>query len=226
MKRREFVMSTLGGAIGLSALSRANGQGTAIAPNLATLADAKRLTLINRGASGFIDGARYGARLTAGPGEGLALLPDVEFRYGTIACDFRGKDVAQQSFLGVAFHGDGGAAYDGVYFRPFNFRATDPVGRSHAVQYHAPPLYTWQKLRAAKPGQYEQAVTPVPDPNDWFHARIVIADPTVSVFVGDAKEPCLVVTLLNDRRRGSVGMWVGNDSGGDFANLTIRPAAG
>ncbi|MDP1890334.1 MAG: hypothetical protein Q8K55_05530, partial [Gemmatimonadaceae bacterium] len=218
MKRREFVVSTLGGVVGFSAMSRASGQGTTVAPNLATLANAKRLTLINRGASGFIDGARHGVRLDAGRGEGLALLPGVEFRYGTIACDIRGQDVAQQSFVGVAFHGDGAAAYDGVYFRPFNFNAADPAGRSHAVQYHSPPLYTWQKLRAERPGQFEQAVTPAPDPNEWFHARIVVADPTVRVFVGDAKDPCLVVDLLNDRRRGSVGVWVGNNSGGEFAN--------
>ncbi len=226
MKRREFVVSTLGGAVSLSAMASATGQGTAIAPDLSTLADAKRLTLVNRGASGFIEGARRGLRLDAGPGEGLALLAGVGFRYGTIACDIRGKDVVQQSFVGVAFHADSGVAYDGVYFRPFNFKAADPAARSHGVQYHSPPLHTWQQLRATQPGQYERAVTPVPDPNDWFHARIVIADPTVSVFVGDATDPCLVVNLLNDRRKGLVGLWVGNNSGGDFANLTIRPAAG
>jgi hypothetical protein len=54
----------------------------------------------------------------------------------------------------------------------------------------------------------------------------VIANPKVSVFVNDSKEPCLVVDLLNDRKTGSVGLWVGNNSGGDFANLTITPAAG
>lgn len=226
MKRREFVWSALSGTVGLAAVRRASAQGTAFAPNLATLAETKRLTLINRGASSLVDGTRHGVRLDAGRGEGLAFLPGFEFRYGTIACDIRGKDVAQQSFVGVAFHGDGAAAYDGVYFRPFNFRAADPVSRSHAVQYHSPPLYTWQKLRAERPGQYEQAVTPVPDPNDWFHARIVITDPTVSVFIGDAKTPCLVVRLLNDRRQGMVGLWAGNSSGGDFANLTITPAAG
>jgi len=32
------------------------------------------------------------------------------------------------------------------------------------------------------------------------------------------------VNLLNDRKKGLVGLWVGNNSGGDFANLTIIPA--
>ena len=137
---------------------------------------------------------------------------------------FRGKDVTQRSFVGVAFHGVDATAYDAIYFRPFNFRATDPISRSHAVQYHSLPVYTWQKLRTDQPGKYEQAVNPVPDPNAWFRPRIVIANPKVSVFVGDAKDPCLMVNLLNDRKKGLVGLWVGNNSGGDFANLTIIPA--
>jgi len=33
-----------------------------------------------------------------------------------------------------------------------------------------------------------------------------------------------VVNLLNDRKKGLVGLWTGNNSGGDFANLTIIPA--
>jgi len=68
-------------------------------------------------------------------------------------------------------------------------------------------------------------VNPVPDPNAWFRARVVVASPKLSVFVGDAKDPCLAVNPLNDRRTGLVGLWVGNNSGGDFANLTIIPDA-
>ena len=99
------------------------------------------------------------------------------------------------------------------------------MSRSHAVQYHSLPVNTWQKLRTDQPGKYEHAVNPVPDPNTWFHARVVIANPKVSVIVGDAKDPCLVVNLLNDRKKGRVGLWVGNNSGGDFADLTIIPGA-
>ena len=70
---------------------------------------------------------------------------------------------------------------------------------------------------------YEKGVNPVPDPNGWFHARIVVASPTVSVFVESAREPSLVVTQLSQRRRGIVGVWVDN-FGGDFANLSVVPA--
>jgi len=43
----------------------------------------------------------------------------------------------------------------------------------------------------------------------------------VSVFVNDA-EASFVVNRLSERRTGLVGLWVGNSSGGDFANLRIR----
>ena len=53
--------------------------------------------------------------------------------------------------------------------------------------------------------------------------RVVVASPKVSVFVNDAKDPCLVVTQLSERKQGWVGLWV-DVSGGDFANLKISPA--
>jgi hypothetical protein len=220
--RRQFVVSTVAGAIGLS-MARLFGQGKTITPDLAALADAGSLKWSNRTAQRLIDGSRAGVRVNAAPGEGIAYLPDIDLADGTIAFDVRGKDVAQQSFVGVAFHG-AGAASDAVYFRPFNFKAGDPLGRSHSVQYHSMPNFGWQKLRTYSPLKYENTVNPVPDPNGWFHARVVIASPKVSVFVNDATAPSLVVDLLNDRKKGMVGLWVGNNSGGDFANLTITPA--
>jgi hypothetical protein len=223
MNRREFVASTFAGMIGLTHVPRVAGQGKALAPDLPVLAEAKTLKLFNRTASPLIDGARNGVRLSEAAGEGGAFFPGIEFSNGTIEFEARGKDVAQQSFVGVAFHGVDAAAYDAVYFRPFNFRATDPGSRGHAVQYHSLPIYTWQKLRTEQPGKYEQAV---PDPNAWFRARIVVANPKVSIFVGDANDPCLVVDALNNRKTGLVGLWVGNNSGGDCANFTITHAVG
>jgi hypothetical protein len=222
MDRREFVLCAVAAAF--APVSRLAAQATTLAPNLAALADAKKLTVVNRTASSLTDGARKGVRLSAAAGEGMAFLPDVDFRNGTIALDLRGKDVPQQSFVGIVFHAANGAAVDAIYFRPFNFKAADPVSRGHAVQYHSTPTYGWQALRTDDPGQYEHPVNPVPDPNDWFHARVVVADPRVSVFVGNAEVPSLVVNLLNNRRAGMVGLWVGNNSGGDFANLTITPS--
>jgi len=189
MNRRRFVVSAFACVTGFSTPSPSLGQSGAIQPDLAQLAAGNRLRIFNRTAASLADAARTGARLSEAPGDGVAYLERIEFANGTIELDVRGKDVQQQSFLGVAFHGVDGATYDAVYFRPFNFRAEDLERRKRAVQYISHPAYPWQKLRAEHPGKYEQAVTPVPDPNGWFRVRIVIASPKVSVFVEGANEP-------------------------------------
>ena len=223
MDRRDFVLSTLACAFGVST-ARIAGQAKTIEPDLAALVESKGLTVFNRTVTSFSDGARKGARLNEVSGDGVAYLRDVQFANGTIEIDLKGKDVQQQSFLGIAFHGVDQKTYDGIYFRPFNFRTEDQARRIRAVQYISHPAQPWEKLRAEHPGQYEKAVSPVPDPNGWFHARVVVASPNVSVFVNDATAPCLTVTQLSDRRKGLVGLWAGNGSGGDFANLKIVPA--
>ena len=222
MNRREFVTSTLGVAV-FTPLT-IGAQQNAIEPDLTALADGKGLNASNRTISRLAEGARKGVRLSEASGEGPAYLPGVEFANGTLELDMKGKDVQGASFIGVAFHGVDGTTYDAIYFRPFNFKTDDPARVLRAVQYISHPAHPWQKLRSEKPGQYEKPVKPVPDPNDWFHARVVVASPKVSVFVNDAKEPCLTVDQLSDRKKGLVGIWVGNTSGGDFANFKILPA--
>ena len=76
--------------------------------------------------------------------------------------------------------------------------------RSHAVQYIAHPTYTWQKLRAERTGQFEKPIDPPPDPNAWFHARIVVANKKVEVYVNGAKTPSLVVDDLGQAASGGV----------------------
>jgi hypothetical protein len=224
MYRRDFVISTFACVVEISVASRVLAQKKAIEPDLAALAEGKGLKVFNRSLSVLNDGARKGARLSESPGDGVAYLEGIEFTNGVIEIDIRGKDVQQQSFVGVAFHGLDEKTYDAIYFRPFNFKTEDQARRLRAVQYISHPTYTWQKLRTEQPGKYEKPVNPIPDPNGWFHARIVVASPKVSVFVNDAKEPSLVVDQLSDRKKGLVGLWVGNASGGDFASFKIVPA--
>jgi hypothetical protein len=221
MNRREFVISTCGAAVALAAPVRLAGQQKTPQPDLTSLAEGKGLNASNRIITRLEDGGRRGVRLSEAEGEGPAYLPGIEFANGTIDLDLKGKDVQGASFIGVAFHGVDGKTYDAIYFRPFNFKTDDQARVLRAVQYISHPAHPWQKLRAEHPGQYEKPVKPVPDPNGWFHARVVVASPKVSVFVGDAKEPCLVISQLSDRKKGLVGLWVGNTSGGDFANFTI-----
>ena len=193
-------------------------------PDLTTLANGKGGRVVNRAVSIIQDGSYKGIRFDERMGEGVAWFDGLDFWDGIIEFDVRGKNVVQRSFVGIAFHGVDDSTYDAVYFRPFNFRSDDPARRAHSVQYVSQPQYTWDKLRTDHPGIYEKPVTPAPDPDGWFHARIVVASPRVSVFVNESKEPCLVVEQLNNRGHGSLALWVGNGSGADFANLKIARA--
>jgi hypothetical protein len=189
--------------------------------DLAKIFNDKKFTIRGRTATALEDDKHKGIKLDEQTDEGLLWLTGAEFKQGTIEFDVRGKDVQGKSFVGIAFHGMNDSTYDAVYFRPFNFRTTDPVRKIHAVQYISHPTYTWKKLRDENNGVYEKAVNPVPDPNGWFHARIEVSGKTVKVFVDDATTPSLTVEKLNDRQSGAVGLWVGDGSGGDFANLKI-----
>src|SRR5262249_6224478 len=118
------------------------------------------------------------------------------------------------NFLGFAFRGVDAQTHDAVYFRPFNFRANEAERKRHAAQYVCHPQHRWQGLREDKPGQYEKPILPAPDGDAWFHVRIVVEKPKVSVYVNDGKEPSLVVEELSDRKGGGVGLWVGPGQGG------------
>ena len=160
--------------------------------------------------------------LDSQPGDGMVWLKDLDFENGTIELDIRGKDVQGSSFVGLAFHGVNDSTFDAVYFRPFNFK--NPERKAHSVQYISHPKYTWFSLRKDYPGKYEHPVHPVPNPEEWFHATIVVKYPAVKVFVNNAREPSLEVDQLNSRKSGWIGFWVGNYSDGDFKDLKIMGA--
>jgi len=161
-------------------------------------------------------------KLSEGPGMGVVWLDGYDFGNGVIEIDLLGRSQpVQGSFLGVAFRAVDAQTHDAVYFRPFNFRALDPARHSHAVQYVSHPRWPWETLRSEHPGEYEKPVVPEPDGDEWFHARVVVERSNVTVFVNGAKVPCLAVKELSDRANGSVGLWVGEGSGGHFANLRV-----
>jgi len=200
----------------------AQEKGKPMSPDLSTIASGKGWTVVGRTATQVVEDGRRAVKLDQRTGIGVVWLDGSDFDTGIIEVDIKGEDVLQRSFVGVTFHGTSNEEYDAVYFRPFNFRSEDPERKIHAVQYISHPDWTWQRLRSEKHNVYEKGVNPVPDPNGWFHARVVVAKPQVSVFVNDAREPSLVVQELSDRRKGRVGLWVGEGSGGTFANLKIE----
>jgi hypothetical protein len=155
---------------------------------------------------------------------GLALVEGVEFAEGTLEIDLKGRGPVERCFLGVAFNVADGKNFEAVYFRPFNFREGNYSTPTHAVQYIAWPEHTWEQLRKGKPGRYESTVKPVPDPSDWFHARIEVTKQKVSVWVDAAKAPSLVVARLSGRAKGKVGLWVDGREGA-FRNLKIVPTS-
>lgn len=220
MYAQRILVAVIGGLLGLGAWP-ALAQTKALQPDLSQVAAEHGWKLINRAVTTIEKDGRPAVRFEDATGIGVAWLEGVTFGDGTIEVDVRGANIVQHSFVGVAFHGTDWQTYDAVYFRPFNFRSEDAARRAHAVQYVAHPTHTWSKLRQEHPGQFEKPVAPAPDPDGWFHVRIVVAWPKVSVFVNDAKEPCLTVDQLSDRKRGRVGLWV-DTGGGDFANLKIR----
>lgn len=162
-------------------------------------------------------------RVSSRAGSGIAWVEGSDFADGELSVDVRGKDVLQQSFVGIAFHGTSDEAYEAVYLRPFNFRATDPARHQHAVQYVALPDYDWPRLRQEFPEEFENPVDASLEPTGWVPLRVVVKGRTVQIFAGTAKTPALEVRRLGTSERGLVGLWVGNNSDGDFANLRITP---
>jgi hypothetical protein len=151
----------------------------------------------------------------------LALVQNLNFSEGTLEIDLRGAGKQEPSFLGLAFGVADATTFEAVYFRPFRFADDDTDARKHAVQYVAWPDSTWEKLRKDRPGVYEAAIQPVPDPAGWFHARVDVTTQKVSVSV-NGNHPCLVVDRLG-HREGGVGLWV-DSMPGTFRNLRVQPA--
>ncbi|CAG5003500.1 hypothetical protein DYBT9275_03166 [Dyadobacter sp. CECT 9275] len=156
------------------------------------------------------------------PGSGVAWLEEVEFKEGVIEFDVKGRNVVQKSFVGIAFHGSNDSTYDAVYFRPFNFKSLEEERRNHSVQYISLPKFDWPKLRSEFHNQYEKPVNPAPDPEEWFHCRLVVKNQEVNVFVNGNISPSLTVKQLAGLKGSKVGFWVGHASDGDFANISIK----
>jgi hypothetical protein len=183
--------------------------------------DARKLRVVNRQATKIPD--RNGVRLSAALGNGVAWVQGTDFRSGTIEVDIRGQEAMQQSYAGVAFHREDDNTYEAVYLRPFNFRAQDPARKQHAVQYISLPKFDFQDLRDEFPEEFENPVDASLVPTDWVRLRVLVGGSKVQIFVGPVKQVTLDVRKLGQLDTGQVGLWVGNQSGGDFANLVITP---
>ena len=191
--------------------------------DLAQVASGAGWAVFNRSLSVADAGERQGLYLDEKPGQGVAWLPSLELGDGVIEVDLKGRNEPGSSFVGLAFRGVNAEHYEAIYLRPFNFKADTEVSRSRSVQYVLVPSHEWRRLRTQHPGQYEAAITPPPEPDSWVHLRVELEGPTVRVFVNRAPEPTLVVDRIGAVEKGWVGLWVGHNSNGTFANLKISP---
>ena len=166
---------------------------------------------------------RDGVRLSSASGNGVAWVEGTDFWSGTIEVDVRGRESMNQRFVGVAFHRKDDDTYEAVYLRPFNFRNSDPIRKQHAVQYITLPAFDYDLLRKDFPEEFENPVDASIVPTDWVKLRVIVEGGKVLIHVGAVKEVTLEVRKLGQLYGGQIGLWVGNDSGGDFANLVVTP---
>ncbi len=165
------------------------------------------------------------------PNESMVLVSGSSFTNGTIETAVAGAPRAggdttvARGFVGIAFHVQPGASeFECFYLRPTNGRADDQLRRNHATQYIPYPGYTWQRLRQETPGVYESYADL--EPGAWTKVRIEVAGSKAKLFVGDAKQPTLVVNdLKHGERGGMIALWVGLDTEAWFTDVTLRAAA-
>ena len=225
-----LTISLLGGCLlvvaslaGQPVSAAAQSVGTNQRINLADRFAGKTLTAVNRDVTRLQDKAD-GVHVSERQDNGLVWINGSDFGEGTIEADVRGRDVQQRSFVGIAFHGQSNTNYEAVYVRAFNFRATEPDRHQHAVQYISLPDFDWPRLRKEFPEEFENPVEASVSPTNWVPLRIVVTAKAVQIYVGrGVTTPTLEVRKLGTLARGQVGLWVGNGSDGDFANLRVTP---
>jgi len=179
-----------------------------------------RIKVVNRTLSSFTKWAGA-VEMNTDEGDGLAILKEIEFETGTIEVELLGENNPGRSFIGIAFNIQNAETFEAVYFRPFNFVATEQIRKDHMVQYIHHPEFTWFKLRETRTGEFENEIPIPPDPDNWFKARIEISEKSVKVFVDEISEPVLTVDRLTTSSSKKIGLWAGNGSSGRYRNLVL-----
>jgi hypothetical protein len=210
-------------ALNVSIPARARQSPAPQSIDLAERLTAGKLRGVNRDVTP-LQGTRRGVHVSEKDGPGVVWIEGTDFADGTIEIDVRGRDVLQRSFVGIAFHRRDDNSYESVYLRPFNFRATEPDRHQHAVQYMAVPEFDWPKLRQQFPEEFENPVDQSVAPADWVALRVVVNTAKVQIYAGAVTSPTLEVRKLGSLGHGMIGLWVGNNSDGDFSNLRVTPA--
>jgi hypothetical protein len=169
-------------------------------------------------------------RDAAPPGLGdegrLVILPGTDFQDGVIEVELTGEPrpgagEGARGFVGIAFRvGPDQSRFECIYLRPTNGRAEDQVRRNHSVQYISVPGFPWHFLRKELPEKYESYVDLVA--GEWTKVKIEVRGEKARLFVNGVAQPTLLVNDLKQRlSKGSVALWIGNETLAHFANLRI-----
>jgi hypothetical protein len=189
--------------------------------NLASVLQEQQFKTVNRTLS-LYENHPEAVEMNAAEGDGLAVLKEIAFESGTIELELLGENNPGRSFIGLAFNIQDEENFEAIYFRPFNFVATEQSRKDHMVQYLNHPEYTWYKLREERTMEFENEIPAPPDPDDWFKAIIKISEKHVAVFLDETTEPVLKVERLTSSKSDKIGLWVGHGSSGRFRNLVIH----
>lgn len=154
-------------------------------------------------------------------------ISDIEFGNGTIEVDVLSRILPEapalsRGFIGLAFRIDkNNSAFEGIYLRPANAKASDTLRRSHTVQYFSYPDYKFDRSRKETPGKYEGYADI--DLNKWIKVKIIVLNGQAMLFVNGSKIPVLTVNdlKLGPNRSGAIGLWVDVGTEGYFSNLKI-----
>ena len=195
----------------------ANSQNVEI--NLADKFQNNSIRSINREIALTADGTAV--KMSAQPGDGLGMIEGVLFTKGIIDLEIKGENNPGKSFIGLAFNVQNDSTFEAIYFRPFNFVAEEAIRRAHMVQYINHPNNTWRVLRETRTGEFENEIKNPPDPDDWFHARIIVDDDKVRVFVNKAQTPSLEVERLDAHKSDKIAVWTGFNSAGWFRSIKL-----
>jgi len=188
--------------------------------NLATALQEQQIKAVNRTLS-IYEKHPEAVEMNAAEGDGLAVLKELAFETGTIEVELLGENNPGRSFIGIAFNIQDEETFEAIYFRPFNFVATEQARKDHMVQYIHHPEYTWYKLREERTMEFENEIPAPPDPDAWFKAIIKVSEKHVAVFMDEDAEPVLKVERLTTLKSQKLGLWVGNGSSGRFRNLVL-----
>ena len=188
--------------------------------NLATALQEQQIKAVNRTLS-IYDKHPDAVEMNAAEGDGLGILKGIAFETGTIEIELLGENSPGKSFIGIAFNIQDEETFEAVYFRPFNFVATEQARKDHMVQYVNHPEYTWYKLREERTMEFENEIPAPPDPDAWFKAIIKVSEKHVAVFMDEDAEPVLKVERLTTLKSQKLGLWVGHGSSGRFRNLVL-----